>query len=66
MSLAVTILAPLCEEEYMLYTMALILLIAWSLGIVGTYPIGVFVHLLLVIAFVLFMVGLLSDRRTVV
>lgn len=50
----------------MLYTLAVILLIAWLLGIVGTYTIGNFVHLLLVIALVLFVVGLLSGRRTVV
>jgi hypothetical protein len=47
----------------MLYTIALILLIAWLLGIVGTYAIGSFVHVLLVVAVVLFVVGLLSGRR---
>ena len=41
----------------MLYTLAVILLIAWLLGIVGTYTIGAFVHVLLVIAIVLFIVG---------
>jgi hypothetical protein len=50
----------------MLYTIAVILLIAWLLGIVGTYTIGQFVHVLLVIALVLFVVGLVSGRRTVV
>jgi hypothetical protein len=50
----------------MLYTLAVILLIAWLLGIVGTYTIGAFVHVLLVIALVLFVVGLLSGRSTVV
>jgi hypothetical protein len=50
----------------MLYTLAVILLIAWLLGVVGTYTIGAFVHLLLVIAVVLLLVGLLSGRRTVV
>jgi hypothetical protein len=50
----------------MLYTLAVILLIAWLLGIVGTYTIGAFVHVLLVIALVLFVVGLLSGRRAVV
>ena len=50
----------------MLYTLAVILLIAWVLGLVGTYTIGAFVHLLLVIALVSFIVGLLSGRRTVV
>jgi len=49
----------------MLYTLAVILLIAWLLGVVGTYTIGAFVHVLLVIAVVLFVVGLLTGRRTV-
>ena len=48
----------------MLYTLAVILLIAWLLGSVGTYTIGAFVHVLLVIAIVLFLVGMLSGRRT--
>jgi hypothetical protein len=50
----------------MLFTLAVILLIAWLLGGVGTYTIGAFVHVLLVIALVLFLVGLISGRRTVV
>ena len=50
----------------MLYTIAVILLIAWVLGIVGTYTIGVYVHVLLVVALVLFVGGLLSGRRSVV
>jgi uncharacterized protein DUF5670 len=50
----------------MLYTLAVILLIAWLLGIVGTYTIGAFVHVLLVLAIVLFIIGLLSGRETVV
>jgi hypothetical protein len=50
----------------MLYTIAVILLIAWLLGMVGTYTIGAFVHVLLVIAVVLFVLGLLSGRRTLV
>lgn len=52
------------ERVTMLYTIAVILLIAWLLGIVGTYTIGAFVHVLLVVALVLFVVGLLSGRRS--
>ena len=48
----------------MLYTIGVVLLIAWVLGLVGTYTIGAFVHVLLVVAIVLFLVGLLSGRRT--
>jgi hypothetical protein len=53
------------EERSMLMTIAVILLIAWLLGIVGTYTIGAFVHVLLVIAIVLFLVSIISGRRTV-
>jgi hypothetical protein len=49
----------------MLYTIALVLLIAWLLGVVGTYTIGAFVHVLLVVALVLFVVGLLNGRRSI-
>jgi hypothetical protein len=47
----------------MLYTLAVILLIAWLLGVVGTYTIGSFVHVLLVLAIVLFLLRLASGRR---
>jgi len=50
----------------MLYTLAVILLIAWLLGLGGVYAIGSVVHVLLVVALVLFLVGLISGRRTVV
>jgi hypothetical protein len=46
-----------------LYTLAVILLIAWLLGVVGTYTIGSFVHVLLVLAIVLFLLRLASGRR---
>ena len=48
----------------MLYTIAVILLIAWLLGFVGTFTIGPILHVLLVVAIVLFVVGLLSGRRS--
>jgi hypothetical protein len=50
----------------MLYTLAVILLIAWLLGVVGTYTIGAFVHVLLVVAVVLFLIGIIQGNRTVV
>jgi hypothetical protein len=48
----------------MLYTIAVILLVAWLLGLVGTFTIGPMLHVLLVVALVLFVIGLLSGRRT--
>jgi fatty acid desaturase len=50
----------------MLFTLAVILFVLWLLGVVGTYTIGSIVHVLLVIALVLFVFGLLSGRRTVI
>ena len=48
----------------MLYTFAVILLILWALGLVSGYTIGAFIHVLLVVAVVLFLVGFVSGRRT--
>ena len=48
----------------MLYTIAVVLLVLWLLGVVGTYTIGAFVHVLLVVAVVLFLVQLISGRRS--
>ncbi len=44
----------------------MVLLIAWLLGVVGIYTIGAVAHLLLVAAIVLFVLGMLSGRRTAV
>ena len=46
-------------------TIAVILLILWLLGLVSGYAIGGFIHVLLVVAIVLFLVRLLSGRRLV-
>ena len=47
----------------MLYTIAVILLVLWLLGLVSGYTIGAFIHVLLGIAIVLFLAGLVSGRR---
>lgn len=49
----------------MLYTIAVILLIFWLLGLVSGYTIGAFIHVLLVIALVLVLVQFLTGRRVV-
>jgi asparagine N-glycosylation enzyme membrane subunit Stt3 len=49
----------------MLFTLAVVLLILWLLGFVGVYTVGAFIHVLLVVAIVLFLVGVLSGRRVV-
>ena len=49
----------------MLYTIAVILLILWLLGLVSGYTLGAFIHVLLVIALVLVLLQLLGGRRVV-
>ena len=46
----------------MLFSIAVFLLVAWLLGFLGFYTIGSFVHVLLVAAIVLFLVGMLGGR----
>ena len=46
----------------MLYTIAVILLILWLLGLVTSYTIGGFIHILLVIAIVMVLLRLISGR----
>ena len=48
----------------MLYTIAVVLLILWLLGLVSAYTIGGFIHILLVIAVVMLLVGIISGRRS--
>lgn len=50
-------------EVVVLYTLAVILLILWLLGMVSGYTIGAFIHVLLVIAIVLILVQLITGRR---
>jgi uncharacterized protein (DUF58 family) len=47
----------------MLYTLAVILLVLWLLGMVTGYTLGNVIYILLVIALVLFLVGAISGRR---
>lgn len=47
----------------MLYTLAVVLLVLWLLGVVSGYTIGAFIHVLLVIALVLILVQVITGRR---
>ena len=49
----------------MLWTIAVILIILWALGLVSGYTIGSFIHILLVIAIVLVLVRIIQGRRIV-
>lgn len=47
----------------MLYTVALILIIAWLLGLVSSYTMGGFIHILLVVAIVVVLVRVIQGKR---
>jgi len=47
----------------MLWTIAVILLILWVLGLVTSYTIGGFIHILLVIAIIVLIIGFITGRR---
>lgn len=47
----------------MLYTIALVLIVLWLLGLVTSYTIGGFIHILLVIAVISILVRVISGRK---
>jgi hypothetical protein len=47
----------------MLYTVALLLIIMWALGLVSSYTMGGFIHLLLVVALIVVLVRIIQGRR---
>jgi len=46
----------------MLYTIAVVLLVLWLLGLVSSYTIGGFIHILLVVALVMILASFISGR----
>lgn len=47
----------------MLYTIAVVLIILWLLGLVTSYTVGGFIHVLLVVAVIMILFNLISGRR---
>ncbi|MFJ7566358.1 lmo0937 family membrane protein [Herminiimonas sp. NPDC097707] len=47
----------------MLYTIAVVLVILWLIGLVSSYTIGGFIHILLVIAIVIILLRIISGRK---
>jgi len=48
----------------MLYTIAVVLVILWLLGLVSSYTMGGFIHVLLVIAIVVVLINVIGGRRS--
>jgi hypothetical protein len=49
----------------MLWTICVILLVLWLLGIVTSYTLGGFIHILLVVAIAVVLIQLITGRRSV-
>jgi len=49
----------------MLWTIAVILLVLWAVGLVTSYTMGGFIHVLLVIAIVVVLINVLQGRKVV-
>ena len=47
----------------MLYTIALVLIVLWVLGLVSSYTIGGFIHIVLVIAVIIVLLRVISGRK---
>ena len=47
----------------MLYTIAVVLILLWLLGMVSSYTVGGFIHILLVIAIIVILLRIISGRK---
>ena len=48
----------------MLWTIAVILIVLWAVGLVSSYTLGGFIHILLVIAIIVLLLGFIQGRRS--
>lgn len=49
----------------MLWTIAIVLVVLWALGLVSSYTLGGFIHLLLVVAVIIVLIRVIEGRRIV-
>ncbi len=54
------------KESAMLWTIFVILLVLWLVGVVSSYTLGGFIHILLLLALITLVINLVNGRRTVV
>ena len=53
------------KETVMLWTICVILIVLWLLGLVTSYTMGGLIHILLVIAIIVLLVNVISGRRAI-
>ncbi len=49
----------------MLWTIAVVLIILWALGLVSAYTMGGFIHLLLILAIIVILIRVIQGRRVI-
>ncbi len=49
----------------MLWTLAMILLVLWAVGLVSSYTMGGFIHILLIVAIIVVLINVIQGRRLV-
>jgi hypothetical protein len=54
------------KESAMLWTIFVILMVLWLVGVVSSYTLGGFIHILLLLALITLVINLVNGRRTVV
>jgi hypothetical protein len=50
-------------KDYMLYTIAVVLLVLWLVGLLSSYTMGGLIHILLAVAIVMVLFNLISRRK---
>jgi hypothetical protein len=53
------------KESFMLWTIFVVLLVLWLVGLVSSYTLGGFIHLLLVLAIATLLINVIQGRRVV-
>lgn len=53
------------KEDQMLWTIAVVLIILWALGLVSSYTMGGFIHILLVLAIVVVLIRIIQGRKVI-
>jgi hypothetical protein len=57
--------AEVVRRNIVLWTIAVILLVLWALGLVSSYTMGGFIHILLVAAVILVLIRIIQGRRPI-
>jgi hypothetical protein len=53
------------KEDKMLWTIAVILIVLWLLGLVSSYTMGGFIHILIVIAIVVVLIRIIQGKKVI-